>query len=338
MVVAVHSANQSGQDTLEHFISEYPNREQVAMMTAWLKEHSPGTFSFTGLVDPLDTTVVTPQATVDYGYCWFSLSDSPAIIRVPEYSRFFSVSIFDMLHNVPDVVVNPERPILLVRPGQELPDGEFTVVELETDQGLVLTRMVVVDNLGEVRALSASITMEGGAGNMHRAVQRFSPRTVEIGLKVIEGVVQYINPDDAFGSKSGDVGALSLACAVMQGQLGTPSDTVRYCVILHDDDGAPLNGTDTYTVTVPAGIVAKDGYFSVTVYGADNKLLIANDRGVYDRTTYSATPQGDGSYTITLDPSGGGVNGIVTGKPFYAVLRAYVPIPGADLTPGVRRG
>lgn len=334
----VHTANLSGQDTLEHFIGEYPHRQQAKLMTAWLASHTPGTFSFTGLVDPLETTVVSPQATVDYGHCWFSLSEGPAIVRAPAYDKFMSVSVFDMLHNVPGVVTDLQRPVLLIRPGQELPVGDFTVVELETDQGLVLTRMVVDDNLDEVRALSASITMEGGNGDMHRPVQRFSPQVEEIGLKAIAGFVPLSNPDNAFGKKSGDVGALTLAGAVMQGQLGTPSDTVRYHLIMHDDDGALLNGEDTYVVTVPAGIVEGNGYFSITVYGTDDKMLIPNDRGVYDQTTYSATPESDGTHTVTLSPSGGGMNGISTGKPFYALLRAYVPTPGAALTPTVRRG
>ena len=39
--------------------------------------------------------------------------------------------------------------------------------------------------------------------------------------------------------------------------------------ILADDEGGPLKGTDTYEVTVPAGIVRDDGYFSVTVYDGD---------------------------------------------------------------------
>ena len=126
----IHSANLSGQDTVENFIREYPNREQVRMMTRWLADHEPGTFSFTGLVDPTDDTVITPQATVDYGYCWFSLSEGPAVVNTPLYERFFSVSVFDMLHNIPDVVVNPDRPLLLIRPGQEIPHGDFHVVEL----------------------------------------------------------------------------------------------------------------------------------------------------------------------------------------------------------------
>ena len=39
----------------------------------------------------------------------------------------------------------------------------------------------------------------------------------------------------------------------------------------------------------------------------------------------------DGSYTITLSPDGSGQNGIPTGKPLYAILRAYVPVQDADM-------
>jgi hypothetical protein len=331
----MHNENLSGQDTFENFIREFPNREQVKMMTAWLADHEPGTFSFSGLVDPMDATVITPQATVDYGYNWFSLSEGPAVIRTPKYERFFSVSIFDMKHNVPAVIADPDRPMLLIRPGQAVPDGDFEVVELETDQGLAFTRMVVVDNIDEVRELSESITMEGGQGNMHRDVQRFSPEVEEVGLAVITAALPLGLGLDipGFGKRSGDVGNITSAASVMMGQLGTPDDTVRYGLILSDQRGQPFNGDDTYTLTVPADIVREGGYFSVTVYGSDNKLLIPNELGVYDRTTYSSVPAHDGTYRITLSPTGEeGQNGIPTGKPFYALLRAYLPVPGADLT------
>lgn len=333
----VHHANLSGRDTVEQFIHEYPHREQVRMMNAWLEKHGPGTFTFTGLVDPDDATVITPQATVDYGYCWFSLSEGPAIVRTPSYRYFFSVSVFDMVHNVPAVVPHPARPILLVRPGQGVPDGDFEVVELETDQGLVFTRMVVVDNLSEVEALRPGITMQGGIGDMRRPVERFSPAVEKSGLAVIAAAIPHIDPETAFGRRSTDTGDITRAAAVMLGQLGTPSDTVRYRPILTDDDGAPLSGADTYEVTVPAGIVRDDGYFSVTVYGIDNKLLIPNELRVYDRTTYTTELEPDGSAVITLSPDGRGRNGIPTGKPFYGLLRAYQPVHGARMTPSVRK-
>jgi hypothetical protein len=334
-----HSGESTANDDVEAFIREYPNRQQVKMMTAWLTSHEPGAFSFTGLVDPEDATVITPQATVDYGYCWFSLSEGPAIVHTPTYDKFFSVSVFDMNHNVPAVVVAPTRPIVIVRPGQDLPDGDHEIVTLETDQGLAFTRMVVVDNLDEVRALSASITMEGGAGDMHRPVAVFSPSVTQEGLARIEAAIPTLGHDgkEVFPKKSGDVEPLDVAAAVMQGQLGTPRDSVVYALILTDDSGAALTGEDTYEVTVPANIVHDDGYFSVTVYGTDNKLLIPNEQGIYDRTTYTAEAEADGTYIVTLSPDGHGKNGIPTGKPFYGLLRAYVPVKGADITPKVTR-
>lgn len=322
------------QDTIENYIKEYPNQEQVKMMETWLAKNEKGTFQFTGLVDPTDSTVVTPQATVDYGYNWFSLSDGIAIIKTPPYGRFFSVSIFDMKHNIPAVIVNPDKPILLMRPGQTLPQGDFNIVELETDQGLVLTRMVVVDNMDEVRQLSKLIVMEGGKGDTHRDVQRFSPEIEKSALAIISASIQHAPPsavDTTFGKKSGDVGEISLAGGVMLGQLGTPSDTVRYGTIMADANGEPFNGRDTYVLTVPAGINYDDGYYSVTVYGSDNQLLIPNDKKIYDRTTYSSKKNADGTYTVTLSPTGEGLNGIPTGKPFYGILRAYVPVHGANL-------
>lgn len=326
------SASSWAEDTVEAYIEAYPNQQQAKMMNAWLETHQKGTFSFTGLVDPTETTVVTPQATVDYGYNWFSVSNGPAIIHTPQYDKFFSVSIFDMKHNIPAVVVNPQRPIAVVRAGQPVPEGDFTIVELETDQGLVFTRMVVVDNMDEVRKLSAAITMSGGDGDMDRAVEAFSPAVEKQALETIQVALPGLDPDTAFGKKSGDVDPLVLAGAVMIGQLGTPTDTVRYNMMLTDSSGQPFSGEDSYLLTVPANIVHADGYYSVTIYGVDNKALIPNEQGRYDRTTYSSSPNDDGTYTIALNPEGSGVNAIPTGKDFYVLLRAYVPVKGADLT------
>lgn len=316
-------------DNVEEYLREFPNQEQVKMMNAWLEKNDKGTFQFTGLVDPSDTTVVTPQATVDYGYNWFSISDGPAIVRAPKYDKFFSVSVFDMKHNIPAVISNPEKPILIKRPGQSVPEGDFYVVELETDQGLIFTRMVVVDNMAEVRKLSKSIVMDGGKGDMIRNVQRFSPETEVQAHAVIDALLSIPNADEAFGKVSGDVSFLNLAAGVKVGQLGTPSDTVLYAVFFADDDGVPLSGKATYRVTVPANLFEEGGYYSVTVYGTDNKLLIPNDKKVYDQTTFSSAPNKDGTYTLTFSPSGEGKNGIPTGKDFYSVLRAYLPASGA---------
>ena len=326
------------RDFIENYLKEYPNQQQVKMMKTWLQKNEAGSFQFTGLVDPTDDTVITPQATVDYGYNWFSLSEGSAIIHTPQYDKFFSVSIFDMNHNVPAVIVNPDKPILLLRPGQPTPEGDFYTVKLETDQGLAFTRMVVVNNMEEVRKLSKSITMEGGNGDMHRDVQLFSPGIEKAGLAILSTAIASLSSLklDGFGKQSGDVSYMMLAGSVMIGQLGTPSDTVRYSLIFNDDNGEPLNGNDTYILTIPAGIIYDDGYFSVTVYGSDNKMLIPNNKGVYDRTTYDSEKNDDGTYTVTLSPDGDGLNGIPTGKAFYGLLRAYIPVQEADITVKVK--
>lgn len=45
------------RDTIENYIREYPNQEQVRIMNAWLENNEPGTFQFTGPVDPTDDIV-----------------------------------------------------------------------------------------------------------------------------------------------------------------------------------------------------------------------------------------------------------------------------------------
>jgi len=319
-------------DTIEEYIKEYPNQQQVKMMKKWLTKNEKGTFWFSGLVTPEDDTVISPQATVDYGYSWFSVSDGPAILRTPRYDKFFSVAIFDMKHNVPLVVKNPEKPILIIRPGQKVPAGDFIVVHLETDQGLVFTRFIVDDNLPEVEKLCQEITLEGGKGDMGRDVQKFSPEIEEGALAVLDTLTRVVSTDIMFGNVSGDRGVLALAAGVRIGQLGTPIGTVRYNVAQKDSDGEFLDGKNTYVVTTPANMVEEGGYFSVTLYSTKTKLLMPNPQKVYDRTTYSAEPNKDGSYTITLSLDGQGKNGIPTaGKPFYIIIRAYVPTPGVDL-------
>ncbi|WP_370737414.1 DUF1254 domain-containing protein [Ruegeria atlantica] len=91
------------------------------MVNLWLENNEKGRLQFTSLFDPTDDTVIAPQATVNYGYNWFSVSDGPAIIHAPTYDRFFSISIFDLNHNTTAVIVNPDLPILITRPGNPFP-------------------------------------------------------------------------------------------------------------------------------------------------------------------------------------------------------------------------
>ena len=54
------SSMAAAQETVETYLREFTNQEQVKMMNTLLEKNEKGTFKFTGLVDPSDTTVVTP--------------------------------------------------------------------------------------------------------------------------------------------------------------------------------------------------------------------------------------------------------------------------------------
>jgi hypothetical protein len=331
-LLALCAGTANALDTIEAYLKEYPNQQQVIMMNKWLETNKKGTFWFTGYVTPTDHTVITPQANVDYGYSWFSVSDGPAILKTPKYDNFFSVAIFDMRHNTPLIIRNPTKPILIIRPGQTAPKGDFTVVELETDQGLVFTRMLINDNLDEIKKLRKDIVLKDGTGDMTRNVQIFSARIEKQGHTILDALTPLVSPDDMFSHTTGESGFISLATGVHIGQLGTPVGTVRYNVMTKDSEGKFLSGKNNYVVTTPANMYKKGGYFSVTLYSKKTKLLMPNTKKVYDRTSDNAKMNKDGTYTISVNPKGDGINGLPTsGKDFYLVIRAYVPTDNVDL-------
>jgi len=73
---------------------------------------------------------------------------------------------------------------------------------------------------------------------------------------------------------------------------------------------------------IAPGIVHENGYFAVTLCGPDNKWFLPNDKKNCDRTTYTSKQDTDGTYTVTLRPSGEGLNGAPTREPFHGILRA----------------
>ena len=56
LLVSTGTAN--ALDTIEEYLKEYPNQQQVKMMNKWLAENEKGTFWFSGLVTPEDDTVI----------------------------------------------------------------------------------------------------------------------------------------------------------------------------------------------------------------------------------------------------------------------------------------
>ena len=106
--------------------------------------------------------------------------------------------------------------------------------------------------------------------------------------------------------------------------------------LLHvDANGDPTTGEHTYQMTFPADALPAtvvDAFWSLTVYGKPDYMLVPNDAGRY--TVGSGKPlhtDADGSITLTFateQPSGAmESNWLPTpaGKPFTADLRLYLP-------------
>lgn len=315
--------------SVEGFIRAYPALEQAKMKDAWLaKGNIYGEWTFTQ-PNPEDKTVVTPQADVVYGYCWFNLSGGPAVIHPAAHDKYQSISIFDMNHFIPAVIVSPSRPIVLRTPSQTAPIKRAHEVIVQTETGLAFLRMAIADNPEAVMDRARDTHTEGGNGTFEHVIPKFTQSTTRKGLKRIKKAIprtqKEVNQVFTNGYQGSD--PLLLAAGVMIGQLGIPAESVRYGVILNDSSGTPLSRNKTYTIKVPEGLQKPSGYWSITLYDTETRLLIANPQERYSVISYTAKPDEDGDFTVTLSPGGEGPNGIPTmGKPPYVIFRVYNPV------------
>lgn len=314
---------------LSEFIHWYPAIQQERMMSAWLADNAFGTWSQSGQLTATDRTVITPNSDMNYGYCWFNLSGGPIEIDLPQYRRYLSLSIFDMMHFVPAVLVAPTKPIVVRLATHERPDRDVHDIVLETVTGLAFLRMVIPESSdeAEVLALTREIRTTGGDGDLPFIVPDFTEEEQAAGREVIK---QYAMPLTSslkvFGAREQGVGDLDRCAGVFVGQLGIPATFVQYTQYV-ELDGAPLGGDGSYTITVhPEGIVNDDGYWSITVYNMEDRYLIPNPDHRYSLTSYRTVPNADGTVTVRINPDGVGDNSLPTmGKPIYAIMRAYQP-------------
>lgn len=314
---------------ITEFIHWYPAIEQAKMRDEWLSKFSPGQWQFTGKVTSEDRTVVTPQADVNYGYSWFNISNEPIVITMPQYERYYSISVFDMNHFM-EVYVKPIKPVVIRLPHQKSPVADAHEIVLQTYQGVALTRQVIVDNESEVMELAKKIEITGGGGDYPFVIPEFTEEEVKIGMLEIQNYMPRIKDGSkVFGSPYEGVGDFDRAAGVLIGQLGTQARYANYRLYGVDSSGNQLNGVDSYSITIPKEGMIKnqDGYWSLTVYNNEDKYLIKNSKDLYNASFYSSTKNQDGTVTVHINPDGVGENAIPTaGKDWYCVLRVYEPV------------
>ena len=327
--VAAEADSAVSERRIAEYIHWYPAIEQARMRDEWLENHKPGEWQISGIVTAEDRTVVTVQADVNYGYSWFNISNEPVVITMPEYDKYYSVTVFDM-HHFMEVVVAPEKPVVVRLPHQKSPiEGAHEIV-LHTYHGLAFTRQVIVNNEQEVLELAKQISIKGGGGDKPFIVPDFTAAEKAQGDQIIVDYAQTVTSGrNLFGSAYEGVGDLDRCAGVFRGQLGTQSYVVDYAVSYADQNQEALNGSDHYEMTVPAEAITRSskGYWSLTIYSSEDNYLIPNEENTYVISSYNAVKNDDGTVTIRINTNGEGDNALPTaGTPFYSVFRVYEPI------------
>ncbi len=124
-------------------------------------------------------------------------------------------------------------------------------------------------------------------------------------------------------------GATGITPAMSRPQVGTGS---VYAFTAHDAGGAYLDGSNTYSVTLPGPVPAKD-FWSFTVYSPQHLSMLETDQKLagIDSTVPDIAANEDGSYTIWFGPEppeGKASNWVQTmpDQGFAVLLRLYGPL------------
>jgi hypothetical protein len=234
---------------------------------------------------PIDhQTVVRGNRDTLYSSAVFDLDAGPVTVTMPDAgSRFMSLQLFDE-----DQYTRPT----IYQPGSHALRRE----DFDTRYVLAATRTLVdpgaAGDLEQVHALQDAIgvSQPGGPGAWEApAWDKDSQKTVRDALLVLAGTITDISK--GFGSKDEVDPVQRLVCAASAWGANTRKDAIYLNVVPAQNDGATV-----HRLQVPAGVPV-DGFWSVSVYGADGYYL-RNELDRYTLNTMTATKEADGSVAI----------------------------------------
>ncbi|MDR3503902.1 MAG: DUF1254 domain-containing protein [Legionella sp.] len=147
--------------------------------------------------------------------------------------------------------------------------------------------------------------------------------------KIIELAPKMTDARQALGTREslGNSPREEFAVGVYLGQWGLPPVEAMYLKTDVDSKGKKLNGTHrNYKMRFKAPDVS--GFWSVTVYSADNRLMAHNELNRHSRGDRTLKPDSEGYYTILLssDEQSNKANDNflpIPEKDFYLILRLY---------------
>jgi hypothetical protein len=315
---------------------------------------------------------LTPNSTNVYNFFCIDVKNGPVVLEVPPailgmvdgaYFRF----VTDISFTGPDQGKGAKY--LFVPPGYTgtPPADGYVVTKTPTYMNLIIFRAFVrnddipaavkhVKDTARVYPLSAAAnppptTFVDISGKQFNTIHSNSFKFYE----EINDVIQY-EPGDAFDP---EIVGLFAAIGIKKGQPFAPDERLKailvdavavgnaaaraivfatrgfgsaYAFTSRDANGAFLDGSKTYKITLPAPIPAGE-FWSFTVYDAQTRSMLETDQKLagIDSNPKSIKLDADGSYTIWFGPKapdGHETNWVQTwpGKSWQVILRLYSPL------------
>lgn len=261
---------------------------------------------------PIDNqTVVRTNRDTLYSSAVVDLDAGPVTVKLPDPGeRFMSLIIISEDHYA----------VTVYAPGSYT----FSREELGTRYALLGIRTFVdpddAADLPKVHALqdAASIEQPGGPGAFEAPKwDPISQKTARDALLVLSATLPDLR--HAFGRKE-DVDPVRHFIATASAWGGNPDQDALYLNVT-----VPQNdGVTPYRLEVPAEVPV-DGFWSITVYGADG-YIAANDLGVYSLNSLTAKPNSDGTVTILFGRCDGDAPNCIPVPPSWNyMVRLYRP-------------
>ncbi|QEH39145.1 hypothetical protein OJF2_77570 [Aquisphaera giovannonii] len=294
--------------TVENFI----RAESDVYLGGIVKEGGFGKFRHSRELTPIDRqTIIRMNRDTLYSAAVFDLDAGAVTVTLPDAgTRFQSLQVIDQDHFTHGVSYGA---------GARTLDRK----EIGTRYVLALVRTLVdpadPKDLDEVHRLQDAIKAEQASPGAFEppAWDPASHKKVRDALLVLGSTL----PDSkrAFGAK-GRVDPIRHLIGTALGWGGNPDGDATYINVTP----AKNDGKTPYTVTVKD--VPVDGFWSISVYGADG-FFKPNPRDAYTISNITAKKAADGSVTVTFGGDGSAPNSIPITPGWNYIVRLYRPRP-----------
>jgi hypothetical protein len=282
-----------------------------------------------------DKFVVRPNSDTLYSMSMLNVKDGYVVIQLPKTDRYMSMMVYEFDHYLADdgVINNEQRPIVIVKKGNPIPDiknARIVTVEQELASVLIRTLLLGQKDLSQARELQQSATIEkvGIDNGKEPLTPALTPKKLNEMRQFFRNRTGEVSWDVMYVTRSQPIEIINRAQGVYEGAGALPSSEAKYKSIFKDRAGNTLKSGVKYTLSVPEDIPVKH-FWSITVYD-DNGLLIPNTGRVYGANSKTSTPNTDGSFTVNFGGcEDGGLNCVPIGDGSWNMTWRYYGPEGA---------